>query len=67
MGINRGIKRVNVQSYADDIVFISLSVAALRLLLDKISELNIDNHDLVINFNKTVAMTFSRRPGRASR
>ena len=66
VGCRLGIKRVNVQSYADDIVLISPSVAALQLLLDKISEL-IDNHDLVINFNKTVAMTFSRRPGRGRR
>ena len=63
VGCRLGIKRVNVQSYADDIVLISPSVAALQLLLDKISEL-IDNHDLV---KKTVAMTFSRRPGRGSR
>ena len=53
-------------SSADDIVLISPSVAALQLLLDKISQL-IYNHDLVINVNKTVAMTFSRRPGRGSR
>ena len=42
------------------------SVASLQLLFDKISEL-IDNHELLINMNRTVAMTFSKRSGRGSR
>ena len=61
-GCYLGIQKMNIQAYADDIVLYCPTSSGLRELL-QIFARKVNEHELVINFDKTKVMMFGRQDG----
>ena len=61
VGCRLGINKINVQTYADDIILFSPTAGGFQQLLDRIVILVEQNDLLIINADKTKIMVF--RPG----
>ena len=59
-GVRLGYLNINILAYADDIVLLSRNQAGLDSLY-KILKFELKNLDLIINFQKTKCMIFSKR------